>query len=102
MSIEYPFIEGISYGYYTGPAYFVLKEAGCTFKIKIRQPHWEIHRWGIMDLTEWLDYPDIEDADEEELKEFVKEHEQPIISREEQREITIKYFVAYKKLNLSR
>ena len=102
MSIEYPFIEGISYGFYTGPAFFVFKESGGTFKIKIRQPYWEIHKWGIIDITEWLDYPDIEDADEEELKEFVKTYEQPIISRAERREIKRKYFVAYKKLNLSR
>lgn len=98
MSIEYPFIDGISYMYYTGPAFYKVTEVGCTFKIKIRQPCWEIHKWGIIDISTWLDYPNIEDADEEELKEFVKTYEQPIISRAERREITRKYFVAYKLL----
>tara|TARA_R110000744_G_scaffold363957_1_gene472385 strand:+ start:81 stop:377 length:297 start_codon:yes stop_codon:yes gene_type:complete len=95
MSIEYPFIEGISYMYFTGPAYYKIKEDG-GFKIKIRQPYWEIHKWGLIDLTTWLDVD--EDADEEELKEFVKTYEQPIISRAERREITRKYFIAYNEL----
>ena len=54
MSIEYPFIEGISYMYFTGPASYKIKEVGSTFKIKIQQPYWEIHKWGIIDLSAWL------------------------------------------------
>ena len=98
MSIEYPFIEGISYMYFTGPASYKIKEVGSTFKIKIQQPYWEIHKWGVIDLTTWLDYPDIEDADEEELNVFAQTYEAPIISRAERREITRKYFIAYNEL----